>query len=146
MDFNIRLKKAGGKILLVPSIVSFYFTRSDFKSFTRNNFRNGMWAILPIKYAKQPLAVRHFIPLFFVLGILTLIVLSIFIPFFWGLFLFFAFLYFIVSEYHAINISRKKRNFRYTFIMPLMFFSLHFIYGWGSLKAVFMMFKKGSSL
>ncbi|HCJ67787.1 MAG TPA: glycosyl transferase, partial [Elusimicrobia bacterium] len=43
MDFNSRLKKAGLKILLVPDIVTYYYARSDLKSFIIHNFMNGLW-------------------------------------------------------------------------------------------------------
>jgi glycosyltransferase involved in cell wall biosynthesis len=51
MEFNLRLKKAGGKTLLVPDIVSNYYARSDIKSFCKHNWTNGLWAILPFLYS-----------------------------------------------------------------------------------------------
>ena len=62
IEFNLRLKKAGGKILLLPDIVSHYYARSDLQSFARNNFRNGFWVIYSMKFARLPCSVRRFGP------------------------------------------------------------------------------------
>ena len=45
IEFNLRLKKAGGKILLVPDIKSYYYARATFRELFRNNFQNGFWVI-----------------------------------------------------------------------------------------------------
>ena len=45
IEFNLRLKKAGCKILLVPDIKSYYYARSTFKELFMNNFQNGFWVI-----------------------------------------------------------------------------------------------------
>ena len=67
LEFNLRLKKHGGKILLVPEIKSYYYALSDLKSFCRHNFRNGLWAVYPLKFVQHiPVSVRHLVPLAFV--------------------------------------------------------------------------------
>ena len=71
MEFNLRLKKAGGKTLLVPNIVSYYYARSDIKSFWKHNWTNGVWAILPFLYSPiMPVSWRHLVPLIFVTSLL----------------------------------------------------------------------------
>ena len=62
LEFNLRLKKRGGKILLVPDIVSYYYARSTLRALTKNNFSNGFWVIYSTKFAKMPFSVRHLIP------------------------------------------------------------------------------------
>ena len=81
MEFNLRLKKAGGKILLAPEIVSYYIARSDYKNFVKHNFRNGVWTIYPLKFvAHMPISWRHLIPCIFVSSLIYSIVLSYFLP------------------------------------------------------------------
>ena len=71
MEFNLRLKKAGGRILLAPDIVSYYYARSDLKSYWRHNVNNGLWAILPFRYSSiVPVSWRHLVPLGFVTSLL----------------------------------------------------------------------------
>ena len=70
MEFNLRLKKAGGRTFLVPNIVSYSYARSDMKSFWKHNWANGVWAILPFLYSPVvPVSWRHLAPLAFVLGL-----------------------------------------------------------------------------
>ena len=141
MEFNTRLRKSGGKILLVPAIVTDYYTRSDLCSFIRNNFRNGVWAVLPYKYTKKMLAFRHLVPMFFVIGIIIMIILSIMVPMLWYLTLFFAAIYGAVAFYYAVRLAIRIKEIRYAFLMPLMFFNLHLVYGLGSLIAALKIIK-----
>jgi len=142
MEFNQRLKKAGGKILLHPEIVSNYYARSDFKSFCKHNFRNGIWAIYPLKFVDHiPVSWRHFIPLVFVSGLIGSAVLSAFFHFFLWLLLFIAGSYTLANIYFSFKITTKEKDFRYLFVMPIIFASLHIVYGlgslWGLLRVVF---------
>jgi len=83
MEFNLRLKRAGFKTLLVPNIVSYYYAKPDMKSFIKHNYINGVWAILPFKYSKiMPVSLRSLVPLFFVVSLLSSWILAIFLPFF----------------------------------------------------------------
>lgn len=135
MEFNMRLKKAGGKILLVPDIVSYYYVRSDLSSFIRHNFKNGIWAILPFKYTNViPVSVRHLIPLFFVVALIGSLFLFPLL-FFWILIS-----YFVLNIYFSLLISLKK-GVRYFFILPWLFFSLHFSYGLGSIYGLIKLLK-----
>ncbi len=134
MEFNLRLKAAGGKTLLVPDIVSHYYTRSNFKSFCKNNFKNGFWATYPFKFTNiMPVSLRHLIPLAFVKSLIVSGVLALFFPIFVWLFLFIISLYILTSMHFSAKIAIQKKSIKYLFIMPVMFMSLHIGYGWGSI-------------
>jgi len=142
MEFNIRLKKAGGKILLNPKIVSYYYPKSTLKEFFKHNFIDGVWAIYPLKFVKIPLKIRHYIPLFFILSLLISGIFGIFFtPFFW-FFLFTIAMYFLFSLYFSINIAYNKKDIKYLFLMPITFACRHFGYGLGSLWGLITIFKK----
>lgn len=133
MEFNIRLKKSGGKIMLFPDIVSYYYTRSDFQSFCKNNFRNGIWAIYPMKFVNHmPVRLRHLIPLFFVSGLLGSFILSLFFYIFGYLFLAVAGSYFLANCYFSAKITTSEKNWRYFFVLIFTFAVLHLSYGFGS--------------
>ena len=133
MEFNIRLRKAGGKILLVPDIVSYYYPKPTLKDFFLHNFEDGIWAVYPLKFVKVPLKLRHYIPLIFVLGLLGTGLLGIFFPIFFWLFLFIIGVYFLVSIYSSFKIMIGEKDFRYFFLMPIAFACRHFGYGLGSI-------------
>ncbi|MDI6688143.1 MAG: glycosyltransferase family 2 protein [Desulfobacterales bacterium] len=133
MEFNLRLKKAGGKILLCPDIISYYYARSDFRSFCKNNFRNGVWAVYPMKFTKYiPVRLRHFIPLIFVAGLFGSLVLSFFISIFIFLFLAIVLAYSLTGFYFSSKITIQEKNIKYFFVLPIIFATLHLSYGLGS--------------
>ena len=70
IEFNLRLKHAGGRIILVPDIVSFYHARSTLKDLFKQNFWNGFWVIYSSKFANMPFSIRHLIPFIFVSSLL----------------------------------------------------------------------------
>lgn len=133
MEFNLRLKKAGGKILLAPDIVAYYYPKSNLKDFFIHNFEDGIWAIYPLKFVKIPLRLRHYIPFLFVLGLFGAGILGIFSPIFFWLFLFIVGSYFLVNIYFSIDIAIKRKDLRYLFLMPITFASRHLAYGFGSI-------------
>ncbi|MBM4308562.1 MAG: glycosyltransferase family 2 protein [Deltaproteobacteria bacterium] len=145
MEFNLRLKKAGGKTLLVPDIVSYYYARSDIKSFWKHNFANGVWAILPFLYSPiMPVSWRHLVPLIFVISLIG----SAALGFVWTplLFLFLIILcsYGLTNLGASLQIALEKRNVRYMLVMPFVFASLHFAYGLGSLWGLCKVLSSGS--
>ena len=72
MDFSLRLRKTGGRMLLVPDVASEYYARSTISAFWRQNWNNGLWAMLPFAYTDGvPVSLRHLIPLFFVTALLA---------------------------------------------------------------------------
>jgi len=115
MEFNLRLRKAGGKILLVPEIVSYYYPKSNLKEFFFHNFEDGIWAIYPLKFMKTPLRLRHYIPLIFVLTLPLNI---------W--------FYIPLSLFFSLQIAFREKDLRLFFLMPLVFAARHIGYGLGS--------------
>ena len=137
MEFNLRLKKAGGRILLVPDIVSHYYARSDMISFWNHNWTNGVWAVLPFLYSSiMPVSWRHLVPLAFVLGLMGSAVLALVSQVgVWMLAL-------IAGTYAGVNLiasvqgAVQERNYRHLLYLPVVFASLHLSYGLGSLWAL----------
>jgi glycosyltransferase involved in cell wall biosynthesis len=134
IEFKHRLRKAGGKILLMPDIVSIYYARSDLRSFCILNFNNGVWAILPFVYAPfMPVSTRHLVPLIFVLGLLATFGAALQWPAGAWAFALVAGSYALLNFAASIQIAWYKRDHRYFFVMPWVFALLHFGYGLGSL-------------
>lgn len=134
MDFNLRLKRAGGKTLLIPDAIIYYYARSDFKSFCKYNFRNGVWAIYPFKFTKaMSVSWRHLVPLVFVLSLISSVILLFFFPIFLWVFLFIGSSYFLANVFFSSKIAIKEKDPRFLFLMPLIFATFHIGYGMGSL-------------
>ena len=135
MELNIRLKKNGGKIILVPDITVKYFPKSNFTDFFRHNIKDGIWAIVPLKFGIR-LKLRHFIPLFFVAGVIGSLILSA-----WkGYFLFLTFgilvLYLAAALYFSIKLVAENKNFSLLPFVVFAFFVRHFGFGTGSIIGI----------
>jgi glycosyltransferase involved in cell wall biosynthesis len=133
MDFNIRLTKAGGKILLHPEIVGYYYAEPNLRAFARHNFSDGIWAIYPLQFGGTFFRPRHLIPLAFVLSLVGAVLLSIFFPVCLWLLLAIVGLYLAASVYFSLKIALRERRPGYLFLMPLVFLTRHIAYGVGSL-------------
>jgi glycosyltransferase involved in cell wall biosynthesis len=132
IEFNLRLKRAGGKILLVPDIISYYHARSTLISFANNNFLNGFWVIYGIKFSKLPFSIRHLVPLFFILSLISTSLLSIFYHPFLYVFASILGLYSVINIFFSLKLS-LIHGIRYFSTIVSAFSTLHFSYGFGSL-------------
>ena len=142
MEFNLRLRKAGFRILLVPGIVSEYYARSDLASFMRHNWTNGVWAVLPFLYSDViPVSPRHLVPLAFVLGLISSSIAAVFLPY-WGPLAFMVVwgTYVTANLVASLDVAFREKDLRFSLVMPFVFSSLHVGYGlgsvWGALKSL----------
>lgn len=133
MEFNLRLKKAGYKTLLVPDILVYYYTRSTLREVFNHRFKDGIWAVVPFKYSEiVPVSLRSLIPLLFVLSLVITVLLGIFFKLFFWLFLFIVTTYLLTNCYFSGKISNFENNWRYFPVLIFTFAALHFSYGFGS--------------
>lgn len=142
IEFNKRLKKGGGKILLVPEITAFYYPQADFKKFLKHNFNDGIWTTYPLKFGIKIFSFRHLIPLLFVSFLSILIIFSFLFPVFLYLFLFTILVYFSAGFYFSIKTAKKNKDFSFLFLMPVSFACRHIGYGFGSFWGLVKLFVK----
>lgn len=136
MEFNLRLKRAGGKILLVPSIISYYYPKANLKDFFIHNFEDGIWAVYPLKFVKMPLRLRHYIPFIFVSSLLGTGLLGIFLPIFFWFFISIICFYSLTAIYFSIKTAIKEKDIRFLFLLPITFATRHIGYGLGSISGL----------
>lgn len=141
MEFNMRLKKAGGKIILVPDIVSYYYPKATFKEFLKHNFLDGQWAILPFKFTRQLFKPRHYVLFFFVTALLVLGLAGIFAPIARNAFVLLVFLYIAGIMLSSLSIAIQEKNIGLLVFMPIAFAIRHFGYGTGSIVGVIKLFR-----
>jgi len=132
IEFNLRLKKSGAKIMLCPGIESYYYPKSNLKDFLVHNFHDGVWAVYPMKFIRMPLKPRHYVPLAFVLSLAILAVAA----FFWQPFVIMLaamlILYLATSLFFSVKVAIKAKDLRYILVLPAVFAARHFGYGFGS--------------
>ncbi|GKX31756.1 glycosyl transferase [Vallitalea longa] len=134
-EIHYRMKKAGFKFLLDPDIKSYHHARNTFTKMLKQKFMNGYWIGLTLGVSPRCFSVYHFVPLLFVLAILSGLLLSNFgfaVPI-----LSLAILY---SFFNIINtvFSIISKRFELSYLLlPVLFFLLHISYGLGTIKGIF---------
>lgn len=141
LEFNLRLKKAGGKILLFPDIIVSYYPQATFKNFFKHNLGDGTWSIYPLKIIKTKFKLRHYIPLIFVVSLIFSLLLGVFSGFFTVIFSLILFFYLLAALYFSFKIAVREKDFRFFFLMPVAFFCRHFSYGLGSIFGLIKLIK-----
>jgi cellulose synthase/poly-beta-1,6-N-acetylglucosamine synthase-like glycosyltransferase len=133
IEFSGRLRRAGGTILMAPEMQIHYYAPGTMRGFWRQNWANGVWAILPFAYVSG-IAVRwrHLTPLALVLGLAGSMAMAAWTGngwLAWPL----AALYLAANLAASVQAAWKERRMALIFLMPVVFASLHFVYGAGSL-------------
>lgn len=139
-EYCFRLRKAGGKVFLSPSVKSYYYVRNSITKLFMQYFSYGYWQIAFLKKHKEPISIRQLIPFTFFLVLILLIILSVVIskPIV-GIFL--PILYVIVLITAAIPVSLKE-GIKVAINFPIAVFILHFSYAAGFVTGLFKFRKK----
>lgn len=133
IELNSRIRKEGGKIMLFPDIVSYYYPQTSLTGFLKHNFTDGIWSTYPLKFDVKIFSFRHLIPLIFILLLLSSFFLGFIFTFFSFVFSLISFLYLLAIVVFSFSIARRENNWDYLFVMPIVFLIRHFGYGLGSL-------------
>jgi len=161
-EFNYRLRKQGGRILLSPAIRSEYIVRSAPRALWLQYYQYGFWKVRVLQKHPRQMSLRQFVPPAFVLSLIisALLALSLlfhpfdeltctcgtgagrassssFIPF---LSPFIFLLYLVANLFASIWTTIKKASDRSLlstfFLLPPVFAILHVSYGLGFLAGL----------
>jgi GT2 family glycosyltransferase len=135
-DLNTRLRHAGGRILLVPTAVGYYYAESDLRRFWRRNIVDGIWATFPLRYGRRVFSVRHLTPGIFLLYLSCSAAFALLSPRIRSMLLSTLALYGTVGLVSGAQIAVRERDAR---MLPLVFFisgMRHVAYGIGSLIGI----------
>jgi glycosyltransferase involved in cell wall biosynthesis len=134
IELNSRIRKGGGRILISPEIKIHYYNRSTYGGLWQQSFNNGLWNPYTIWLTGGGLSLRHFIPMFFVLGLLCLCLGS----FFWSPVKWVLLIYILVylSSAGFFSIKHSSRTKTSSILLLWAYVVLHISYGLGSLWSV----------
>lgn len=129
-ELNVRLREAGGRILLSPAVKSVYIPRDSLRGLWRQYFRYGRWKTRTLR--KHPgslqwrqLAAPLFVAALLVNGLLGLLAK----PFRW---LFGAVVgSYLLANLVASTISARRGGWKYLPLLPLVFAAVHVAWGIG---------------
>lgn len=132
-----RLRKNGGKIMLLPKVRAKYFVRSTVKTFVRQYWQYGIWKGRFIRKYPDSLKLRHMIPPVFVI----ILLLSGTISFFSGYAFFIysatigSYIAFVIAALLSFSVKLK---FKYLPVLPVLLACMHLSWGAGFWKGLFM--------
>lgn len=134
-EFNQRLLKNGGRILLVPDVVIEYYARESIRKVARMYYQYGYFKPLVARKLGRIGTVRQVLPVSLLIALAATLILSI-----WSVPARLAFAG-ILGSYTlclvAVTTASMLRNgFRVSWPLPAIFSVLHFSYGWGSLRGI----------
>lgn len=132
-EFNARIRKAGGRIWLDPSIRSIYFARSTLLELARQYWRYGYWKWRMLRRYPNTLRWRQALPPLFVLSLVVLAFLSIFFPLAKYLLVDELLIYFFVFILIGFHARLRLRKPFLTIGLPLAIPVMHITWGCGFL-------------
>lgn len=135
-EFNSRIIKNGGKILLVPQIVSKYYARSSFGKLWRMYYQYGYFKPLTVLKLGGVMTWRQLIPSIFVVSLFLFGLFSFVFPVLKCMFLVECFLYLLANFTFSFLLALKNDLFLTPFLI-VSFIIIHFGYGFGYLKGIF---------
>ena len=135
-EFNTRVREAGGRIWLDPSIRSVYFARSTLLELIRQYWRYGFWKWRMLRRYPHTLRWRQALPPLFVLSLLALALLSIVVPFARLVLAGELILYFFIMILAGIYAAFRKRQPSLVVGLPLAIPAMHVTWGSGLLWSI----------
>lgn len=134
IELNSRIRKAGGKIIISPEIKLKYYNRATYRGLWQQAFNNGLWNPYTIWLVGGGLYIRHFVPMFFVLGLITFTIGAFGgWSFRWILLGYILFYLLTASVFSTQSVRRTKTSF---ILVLWAFVVLHLAYGLGSIWAI----------
>ncbi len=137
-ELNTRIRLQGHNVWFDPLIQSYYYARSDLRSLAKQYWRYGYWKAKMLRKYPASLRLRQAIPPLFVLGWALLITASFFSVLFRWLFVLMVLLYILLLVGAALPVVIKKRDIFYLLGMPIAIATMHFCWGAGFLRSLFL--------
>jgi exopolysaccharide biosynthesis polyprenyl glycosylphosphotransferase len=136
-EFNVRVRKSGGRVWLDPSIRSVYFARATFSDLARQYWRYGFWKWLMLRRYPNTLRWRQALPPSFVAGLIGLSLLSYFLPLALWLLAGSLLLYFLALMLAGVQVAVRERKPYLVLGLPLAVSVMHISWGGGFLWSMF---------
>lgn len=127
-EFNSRLRKHIGPIILNPDIKCQYFCRDNLKDLAKQYYQYGFWRFKSATKFGAQLTLRQLIPLAFLLG---LFFSAIAISFGYNLGLFIPILYLSFIGIATVILSIKHKKLSFLVFLPLIFCTIHVLWPFG---------------
>lgn len=131
-EYNYRIRKLGGRLLLAPDVKSRYFSRTSLRSLWRQYFQYGYWKVRVMQKHPRQMRARQFVPLVLVVALLLSAALGLVTPMGrWASLL-------VAGSYVAATIlasiaTAPRREPSLMPVLAIAFATMHFSYGLGNI-------------
>lgn len=144
-EFSARLIRQGGRIVLIPDVVSLYFARDSMAKLARMFYQYGYFKVLTARKVGRVMTVRQVVPAAFILALVISGLASVWVDLAGIAFLGIAGAYASVLIACALR-SARAIGLRSTVVLSGAFPLMHFAYGFGSLRrAIELLVRRGAS-
>lgn len=134
-EHNLRLLKAGGRILLVPDVVSEYYARDSLRKVARMYYQYGYFKPLVVRKLGRVGTVRQLVPAAFLILLATSLLLSPWITVALWTFAGILGVYLAASLFATVHSSGQRGPTVSAFLFAT-FLVIHFSYAVGSLRGI----------
>lgn len=128
-EFNVRIREAGGKIWLNPAINCKYYARETFGKLAQQYWRYGFWKAIMLKRYPSTARPRQILPPVFVLGLISLLLLSGISSVFAYLLVAILGIYFLSLLIVGTQIAIKNKYAPYAIGVLISIMIMHFVWG-----------------
>lgn len=136
-ELNGRIINNGGKIYLIPSIVTKYYARDKISKVRKMFYQYGLYKPLVNKKLGTPATIRQFFPLLFVVGLIVGGVLSCLSWVIAAMYVLVLLIYLFLSFYFTMKSIKKTKKWGLLLYQPLLYFTVHVSYGWGYIVGIY---------
>ena len=134
-EFNYRLRKLGGRVLITPRMRSSYQNRQALRPLARQFFEYGLWKVRVCQKHPRQMSWRHFVPPAFVLTLLLLLPVWLFSPRLGMLGALAGALYLLavgLASWRAVQGGQRAA----LIWVAVVFVTIHVAWGWGFLAGL----------
>ncbi len=135
-EFNVRIRKNGGKVWFDPSIRCVYFARKNLKELAKQYWRYGFWKLQMLKRYPKTIRWRQALPPVFVLMNILGILFSLFNRFIAYSYLGALGIYLLILFLAGIQSAVKKKEAALVLGLPAAIVTMHFSWGMGFLVSI----------
>lgn len=131
-EYNYRVRKAGGRLMLSPDVRSRYYSRANLLRLWKQYFQYGYWKVRVLQKHPRQMQARQFVPPLFVAALLLALLLLPILPAGGHVLELIAGAY-AVAVTAASIFSAGKHGWQLLPLLPISFVVLHLSYGSGFL-------------
>ena len=135
-EYNYRLRKSGGRLLLAPDVRSRYYSRGSISSLWNQYLQYGYWKVRVMQKHPLQMRLRQFVPPLFVACLFITLLMSFFSAAGrWSLG-FVAGCYLIANFVASVSEAHRGEGGPTLLLLPIVFGALHLAYGAGFLTGL----------